>query len=65
MYFSPTERLTFPKYKFFSDTGNSSSTANQTLAGESQALCSAFAWADVGIMGGLWVILLVVQGYFV
>lgn len=53
------------EYKFFSDTGNSSSTANQTLASESQALCSAFAWADVGIMGGLWVILLVVQGYFV
>ncbi|OXH25272.1 hypothetical protein J008_05396 [Cryptococcus neoformans] len=53
------------EYKFFSDVGNSSSTANETLASEGQALCSAFAWADVGIMGGLWVILLIVQGYFV
>ncbi|WVQ79909.1 hypothetical protein IAT38_002010 [Cryptococcus sp. DSM 104549] len=50
--------------KFFSDTSSTSSTANQTLASEGEALCSAFAWADVGIMGGLWVIMLLVQGYF-
>ncbi|WWD21618.1 hypothetical protein CI109_106104 [Kwoniella shandongensis] len=50
--------------KFFSDSNSSSSTANQTLASESEALCSAFAWADVGIMGGIWLILLLVQGYF-
>ncbi|WWC68093.1 uncharacterized protein I206_102014 [Kwoniella pini CBS 10737] len=51
--------------KFFSDSSSTSSTANETLASEGQALCSAFAWADVGIMGALWVILLVVQGYFI
>ncbi|KAK8847527.1 hypothetical protein IAR55_005385 [Kwoniella newhampshirensis] len=50
--------------KFFSDSNSTSTTANQTLASESQALCSAFAWADVGIMGGIWLILLLVQGYF-
>ncbi|WWC86761.1 uncharacterized protein L201_001640 [Kwoniella dendrophila CBS 6074] len=51
--------------KFFSDSSSSTSTANQTLAAEGEALCSAFAWADVGIMGALWLILLVVQGYFI
>jgi hypothetical protein len=28
-------------------------------------LCGPFAWADVGIMGGLWVLLFLVQGYFI
>ncbi|WVQ69428.1 uncharacterized protein L199_007645 [Kwoniella botswanensis] len=51
--------------KFFSDSNSTSSSANQTLAAEGEALCSAFAWADVGIMGALWVILLLVQGYFI
>ncbi|WWC59615.1 uncharacterized protein I303_102174 [Kwoniella dejecticola CBS 10117] len=51
--------------KFFSDSNSTSSTANSTLASEGEALCSAFAWADVGIMGALWVILLLVQGYFI
>ncbi|WRT64627.1 uncharacterized protein IL334_001560 [Kwoniella shivajii] len=51
--------------KFFSDSSTSSTTANQTLASEGEALCSAFAWADVGIMGALWVILFLVQSYFI
>ncbi|WVW78283.1 hypothetical protein I302_100236 [Kwoniella bestiolae CBS 10118] len=51
--------------KFFSDSNSVSDSANQTLAAEGEALCSAFAWADVGIMGALWVILLLVQGYFI
>ncbi|ODO08613.1 hypothetical protein L198_00344 [Cryptococcus wingfieldii CBS 7118] len=50
--------------KFFSDTTNTSSSANSTLASEGQTLCSAFAWADIGMMGGLWVIMLIVQLYF-
>ncbi|WVQ98188.1 hypothetical protein IAU59_005310 [Kwoniella sp. CBS 9459] len=51
--------------KFFSDSQSTTSAANETLASEGEALCSAFAWADVGIMGALWLILLLVQSYFI
>ncbi|WVO16653.1 hypothetical protein L204_104333 [Cryptococcus depauperatus] len=57
--------VTTCEQKFFTDSGNSSTSANETLSAESEKLCSAFAWADVGIMGGLWVILFLVQGYFI
>jgi len=33
-------------------------TANDgTISSEGDALCTIFPWADVGIMGGLWVLL--------
>ena len=35
---------------FFTTGGNSS-------ASEGETLCEIFSWVDVGIMGGLWVIL--------
>jgi hypothetical protein len=35
---------------FFTNGGNSS-------ASEGETLCEIFSWVDVGIMGGLWVIL--------
>ncbi|KAI0361207.1 hypothetical protein OH77DRAFT_1585356 [Trametes cingulata] len=31
--------------------------------GEGQTLCNIFPWADVGIMGGLWVVLAIMQTY--
>jgi hypothetical protein len=56
--------------KYFTDTNStttatsSASSLNATLSSEGEAICGPFAWADVGIMGGLWLILLLVQGYF-
>lgn len=35
------------------------------VSGEAKTICSAFAWADIGIMGGAWLILLVGQVYFI
>jgi hypothetical protein len=49
---------------YFSSANTTSNSATSALSDEGQQLCSAFAWADVGIMGGLWLILLIVQGYF-
>ncbi|WVR04719.1 hypothetical protein IAU60_001730 [Kwoniella sp. DSM 27419] len=60
-----TDAVTACEAKFFSDSSSTSSAANETLSAEGEALCSAFAWADVGIMGALWLILLVIQGYFI
>lgn len=51
--------------EYFTPTASSSAQAAQTLTEESQALCNAFTWADVGFMGGLWVILFITQSYFV
>lgn len=39
------------------------STTAYATSGEGEAVCSAFAWADIGIMGGLWLVLAVLQGY--
>ncbi|EKM83815.1 hypothetical protein AGABI1DRAFT_66797 [Agaricus bisporus var. burnettii JB137-S8] len=41
---------------FFSDT---------SLSSQGQKLCDIFSWVDVGIMGGLWVLLAILQGYLV
>jgi len=46
-------------------TGITAGAANATLNAQADVMCPAFAWADVGIMGGLWLILLVAQGYFI
>lgn len=37
---------------FFSDT---------SLSSQGQKLCDIFSWVDVGIMGGLWVLLAILQ----
>lgn len=50
---------------YFTPLPSQSSDSAETLNDEGQALCNAFAWADVGFMGGLWVILLITQLYFV
>jgi len=43
---------------FFSDAGNSTSSAlGDGAAEEGPILCNIFAWVTMGIMGGLWVIL--------
>jgi hypothetical protein len=58
------------QHNYFSNTNATTtassipSAANGTLSAEGQALCNPFAWVDVGIMGGLWVLLLLAQGYF-
>ncbi|CAA7266520.1 unnamed protein product [Cyclocybe aegerita] len=38
-------------------------TADGSTASEGDTLCTIFPWVDVGIMGGLWVLLAIVQGY--
>jgi hypothetical protein len=42
---------------FFSSTGSASSSS------EGEALCNIFSWVDIGIMGGLWVLLAILQLY--
>jgi hypothetical protein len=58
----PTPRWTQQTY--FTGVANTTETSSAT-SGEGAALCEAFAWADVGIMGGLWVLLFVVQTYLI
>ncbi|KAI5115313.1 hypothetical protein M0805_004992 [Coniferiporia weirii] len=41
---------------------NSTDSSSPTLD-EGQTLCNIFAWVDVGLMGGLWVILAIMQFY--
>ncbi|KAK4686857.1 gluconolactonase, partial [Tremellales sp. Uapishka_1] len=49
---------------YFSNSTANATAETSSLSSEGQALCDAFAWADVGIMGGLWCILFLVQSYF-
>jgi hypothetical protein len=54
---------------YYSPSANSTSSTfasaqNETLTLEAEKICPPLIWAQVGIMGGLWLILLVVQGYF-
>lgn len=49
---------------YFTPLPSQDSDSKATLASEGQSLCNAFAWADVGFMGGLWVILFLTQMYF-
>lgn len=44
---------------FFADSDNSTG-ATETV-GEGNTLCNIFTWVDVGLMGGLWVILAIMQ----
>ncbi|KAG8992721.1 hypothetical protein FRB94_013471 [Tulasnella sp. JGI-2019a] len=34
-------------------------------AGEGQTVCNIFVWADIGIMGGLWLLMFIFQGYLI
>ena len=43
---------------FFS---NSTATSGSTSLDEGQTLCNIFTWVDVGLMGGLWAILAIMQ----
>jgi len=40
-----------------------SSTGSATDSSEGEALCNIFSWVDIGIMGGLWVLLAILQLY--
>ncbi|KLT42220.1 hypothetical protein CC85DRAFT_246365 [Cutaneotrichosporon oleaginosum] len=50
---------------YFTPSSSATQQAQQTLNEESGLLCNAFTWADIGFMGGLWVILALTQSYFV
>ncbi|GMK54681.1 hypothetical protein CspeluHIS016_0112670 [Cutaneotrichosporon spelunceum] len=50
---------------YFTPSASATQQAQQTLTEESSLLCTAFTWADIGFMGGLWVILALTQSYFV
>lgn len=65
--------ITTCQQNFFSADANSTSSSSsvfggnttETLNQEAKTLCSPFAWADVGILGGLWLLALIFQGYMV
>jgi hypothetical protein len=46
-------------------TGLNTTSTPTSTSGEGSALCEAFAWADVGIMSGLWVTLAIFQIYLI
>ncbi|KAK1921692.1 hypothetical protein DB88DRAFT_498901 [Papiliotrema laurentii] len=56
---------------FYSPSANSTaasqfaSASNETLTTQAEKICPPLVWAQVGIMGGLWLILLIVQVYFI
>lgn len=52
--------LTKCENNFFAPTDSTSATATST-AGEGETLCNIFAWVDVGLMGGLWVVMAIMQ----
>jgi hypothetical protein len=35
------------------------------VSSEGESICKIFAWADIGIMGGIWLVLLIGQFYFI
>jgi hypothetical protein len=39
-------------------------TAASDLTSEGQTMCNIFPWVDVGLMGGLWAVLVISQFYF-
>lgn len=49
------------KKNFF--TNDTSTGGDVSTAGEDQTLCNIFTWTDVGLMGGLWVVLAIMQFY--
>ena len=67
--------LTCVQTDFFTPTANATGTGigqntiddaqNSTLQEQGKILCNPFAWADIGIMGGLWLLLLLTQLYFI
>ncbi|EJC98806.1 uncharacterized protein FOMMEDRAFT_161644 [Fomitiporia mediterranea MF3/22] len=42
---------------------NATQTTDSTDLNEGETLCNIFTWVDVGLMGGLWVILAIMQFY--
>ena len=46
--------------KDYYSTGSTGDIA-ASLANEAQTVCNIFSWVDVGVMGGLWVILMIMQ----
>jgi hypothetical protein len=44
------------------DSGSQIQVSSGSVSG--QALCSIFTWVQTGIMGGLWLALLIVEFYF-
>ncbi|KAI9508791.1 hypothetical protein F5148DRAFT_1283640 [Russula earlei] len=39
-------------------------TATSDITSEGQTMCEIFPWVDIGLMGGLWVLLAISQAYF-
>lgn len=50
---------TCKKNFFANDT--STAASDVSTSGEDQTLCNIFTWTDVGLMGGLWVVLAIMQ----
>lgn len=46
--------------KDYYSTGSTGDNA-ASLASEADTVCNIFSWVDVGVMGGLWVVLLLMQ----
>ncbi|KZT55538.1 hypothetical protein CALCODRAFT_405775, partial [Calocera cornea HHB12733] len=48
---------------FPTSTTTTSSVGSNALDGEGQSVCNIFAWVDIGVLGGLWALLAIFQGY--
>ncbi|KZO96055.1 hypothetical protein CALVIDRAFT_499359, partial [Calocera viscosa TUFC12733] len=48
---------------FFPASTGTSSVGSGALDGEGQSVCNIFAWVDIGVLGGLWLLLAIFQGY--
>lgn len=46
---------------FFSNSTSSSDSSDVPTFDEGETLCNIFTWVDVGLMGGLWVVLAIMQ----
>jgi len=50
---------------FFSTLANGTTTAAPPSNAEGQIVCDIFTWTDIGLMGGLWVVFAIFQGYLI
>ncbi|KAH7106985.1 hypothetical protein BKA62DRAFT_224216 [Auriculariales sp. MPI-PUGE-AT-0066] len=55
-----TKAVTACQKQFYSSAGDTSGTAN----GESETVCNIFTWVGIGCFGGLWLLMVLAQGYF-
>jgi hypothetical protein len=56
--------LTDLQANYYKPKSTASASATTMLTQQAPLICNPFAWAGIGIMGGLWVVLFLLQMYF-